>query len=191
MYKGKLKDGRLAAIKVLKSKSKQGINEFLTEIQVISSIKHQNLVELLGCCFEFGHRILVYRYVENNSLAMTFLHRSSHSNINFSWYVRRIICVGIAQGLAFLHEEVHPYIIHRDIKPHNILLDANLRPIIADFGLAKLVDPNISHVTTHPKGTLYVHFSFVYLFHAIFLVYSYMHVFLFVEVTGHRRRYKE
>ncbi|XLT31941.1 hypothetical protein HN873_063233, partial [Arachis hypogaea] len=71
VYKGKLRDGTLAAIKVLSAESKQGVKEFLTEIEVISSIEHENLVKLYGCCVERNQRILVYGYLENNSLAQT------------------------------------------------------------------------------------------------------------------------
>ncbi|KAG6577071.1 Cold-responsive protein kinase 1, partial [Cucurbita argyrosperma subsp. sororia] len=73
VYKGKLKDGKIAAIKVLSAESKQGLKEFLTEINVISVIEHENLVQLYGCCVDDNHRILVYNYLENNSLAQTLL----------------------------------------------------------------------------------------------------------------------
>ncbi|CAL5196807.1 unnamed protein product [Lathyrus oleraceus] len=150
VYKGKLRDGCLVAIKVLSAESKQGVQEFLTEIKVISSIEHENLVKLYGCCVENNHRILVYGYLENNSLAQTLL---GHSNIKFSWDVRHNICVGVARGLAFLHGEVQPHIIHRDIKASNVLLDTDLRPKISDFGLAKLISPNLTHISTRVAGT--------------------------------------
>lgn len=70
---GRLKDGKIAAIKVLSAESRQGVKEFLTEIQVISEIEHENLVKLYGCCVEGNHRILVYNYLENNSLAQTLI----------------------------------------------------------------------------------------------------------------------
>lgn len=73
IFQGRLKDGKIAAIKVLSAESKQGVKEFLTEINVISDIKHDNLVELYGCCVEEDHRILVYNYLENNSLAQTLI----------------------------------------------------------------------------------------------------------------------
>ncbi|KAJ6966821.1 cold-responsive protein kinase 1-like [Populus alba x Populus x berolinensis] len=139
VYKGRLKHGRIAAIKVLSAESRQGAKEFLAEIQAMSEIEHENLVKLYGCCVEDNHRILVYNYLENNSLAQTLLDGGhSHSNIQFSWRTRAKICVGVARGLAFLHEEVKPYIVHRDIKASNILLDKDLTAKISDFGLAKL-----------------------------------------------------
>ncbi|XP_010258651.1 PREDICTED: putative serine/threonine-protein kinase [Nelumbo nucifera] len=153
VYKGILKDGRVAAIKVLSAESKQGVNEFLTEIKVISAIEHENLVKLYGCCIEGNHRILVYNYLEKNSLAQTLL-GGSQSGIQFSWRTRYAICIGIARGLAFLHEGVRPYIVHRDIKASNILLDENLNPKISDFGLAKLIPSNMTHVSTRVAGTI-------------------------------------
>ncbi|XP_009766561.1 cold-responsive protein kinase 1 [Nicotiana tabacum] len=153
VYKGRLKDGKLAAIKVLSVESKQGVREFLTEIKVISSIEHENLVKLYGCCAEGDHRILVYGYLENNSLAQTLL-GGAHSSLQFSWKTRTKICIGVARGLAFLHEEVQPYIVHRDIKASNILLDRDLTPKISDFGLAKLIPADMTHVSTRVAGTL-------------------------------------
>ncbi|XP_057454156.1 cold-responsive protein kinase 1-like isoform X2 [Lotus japonicus] len=153
VYKGKLRNGTLAAIKVLSAESKQGVREFLTEIEVISSVKHENLVQLYGCCVEQDHRILVYVYLENNSLAQSLL-GGGHSSIQLSWQVRRDICIGVARGLAFLHDEVRPHIIHRDIKASNILLDKDLQPKISDFGLAKLIPPGETHVSTLVSGTI-------------------------------------
>ncbi|KAF5477395.1 hypothetical protein F2P56_004041 [Juglans regia] len=153
VYKGRLKDGKIAAIKVLSAESRQGVKEFLTEINVISDIEHENLVKLYGCCVEENHRILVYNYLENNSLAQTLI-GGSQSNIYFNWRTRTKICIGIARGLAFLHEEVRPHIIHRDIKASNILLDKDLTPKISDFGLAKLIPPNMTHVSTRVAGTI-------------------------------------
>ncbi|KAF3442428.1 hypothetical protein FNV43_RR16344 [Rhamnella rubrinervis] len=151
VYKGVFKDGSVAAIKVLSAESKQGIEEFLTEINVIANIEHDNLVKLCGCCAEGNHRILVYGYLENNSLAQTLL--GGHSSIQFNWDARRRICIGVARGLAFLHEDVQPHIIHRDIKASNILLDKDFSPKISDFGLAKLIPPNQTHISTRVAGT--------------------------------------
>ncbi|EXB42561.1 putative LRR receptor-like serine/threonine-protein kinase [Morus notabilis] len=155
VFKGRLKDGKIAAIKVLSAESRQGLKEFLTEIDVISKIEHENLVQLYGCCVEGNHRILVYNYLENNSLAQTLLGgRQRCSNIQFSWRMRFNICVGVARGLAFLHEEVRPHIVHRDIKASNILLGKDLIPKISDFGLAKLIPSNMTHISTRVAGTI-------------------------------------
>ncbi|CAN8312328.1 unnamed protein product [Cochlearia groenlandica] len=155
VYKGRLKDGKIAAIKVLSAESRQGVREFLTEINVISEIKHDNLVKLYGCCVEGNHRILVYNYLENNSLDKTLLAGGyTLSGIQFDWTMRANICIGVAKGLAFLHEEVRPHVIHRDIKASNILLDKDLSPMISDFGLARLMPPNLTHVSTRVAGTI-------------------------------------
>ncbi|KAK4804510.1 hypothetical protein SAY86_004327 [Trapa natans] len=155
VYKGILRDGTAVAIKVLSEKSRQGIREFLNEINVINQIEHENLVKLIGCCVEGKQRILVYEYLENNSLEQTLL-GGSHSSMQFSWQTRCEICLGVAKGLAFLHEDVQPRIIHRDIKASNILLDRYLKPKISDFGLAKLFPANMTHISTRVAGTVSV-----------------------------------
>ncbi|XP_073005216.1 cold-responsive protein kinase 1-like [Typha latifolia] len=153
VYKGKLKDGSVVAVKVLSSDSRQGAPEFLNELNVISNILHENLVRLHGCCVEGDHRILVYEYLENNSLALTLL-GDGLNNIQFNWRTRTRICIGVARGIAFLHEEVQPPVVHRDIKASNILLDKDLNPKISDFGLAKLFPDNMTHVSTRVAGTI-------------------------------------
>ncbi|KAL6623437.1 hypothetical protein ACP70R_033316 [Stipagrostis hirtigluma subsp. patula] len=153
VYMGKLKNGERVAIKVLSSESRQGTKEFLNELSVISNITHNNLVKLRGCCIDGEQKMLVYNYVENNSLAQT-LFGNGHSGIRFDWRTRVKICIGVADGLAYLHEEVRPPIVHRDIKASNILLDSDLSPKIADFGLAKLFPGNMTHISTRVAGTL-------------------------------------
>ncbi|EES14682.1 hypothetical protein BDA96_07G074300 [Sorghum bicolor] len=153
VFRGKLKDGTIVAVKVLSASSRQGIREFVTELTAISDIVHENLITLVGCCAEGSHRILVYNYIENNSLSYTLL-GSGRSNIRFNWRARVKIAVGVARGLAYLHEEIRPPIIHRDIKASNILLDKDLTPKISDFGLARLLPPNATHVSTRVAGTI-------------------------------------
>ncbi|KAL5222783.1 hypothetical protein ABZP36_027496 [Zizania latifolia] len=153
VFRGRLKDGTFVAVKVLSATSRQGVREFINELTAISDIMHENLITLVGCCAEGSHRILVYNYLENNSLQHTLL-GSGRSNIQFNWRARVKIAVGVARGLAFLHEEVHPHIIHRDIKASNILLDKDLTPKISDFGLARLLPPNATHVSTRVAGTI-------------------------------------
>ncbi|KAJ0968951.1 hypothetical protein J5N97_021828 [Dioscorea zingiberensis] len=152
VYKGTLRNGTIIAAKVLSTESKQGLKEFLTEIDTIANVKHPNLVELLGYCVQENDRILVYEYAENNSLDHTLLGRSSRT-ADLNWGVRSAICIGAARGLMFLHEELDPPIVHRDIKASNILLDRNFVPKIGDFGLAKLFPDNITHISTRVAGT--------------------------------------
>ncbi|XP_075482217.1 cold-responsive protein kinase 1-like [Primulina tabacum] len=154
VYKGHFGKGKMGAIKVMSSESRQGKREFLNEIQAIWDIDHENLVKLYGCCVEGDQRILVYEYLENNSLAHRFLGGYCSKTIHFSWVARVKICIGVARGLAFLHEVVTPHIVHRDIKASNILLGKDLTPKIADFGLAKLIPANTTHVSTRVAGTI-------------------------------------
>ncbi|KQJ85319.1 cold-responsive protein kinase 1 [Brachypodium distachyon] len=152
VYKGTIRNRRDVAVKVLSAESRQGTREFLTEIDVISNVKHPNLVELIGCCVEGDHRILVYEYLENSSLDRALLGSNSEP-ANFTWSIRSAICTGVARGLAYLHEEIASPIVHRDIKASNILMDKNYIPKIGDFGLAKLFPDNITHISTRVAGT--------------------------------------
>jgi serine/threonine protein kinase len=153
IVQGKLRNGQKVAIKVLSSESRQGTREFLNELSVISNINHHNLVKLHGCCVDGDQKMLVYNYLENNSLAQS-LFGNSHSSIQLDWKTRVKICIGVASGLKYLHEEVRPVIVHRDIKASNILLDKDLSPKISDFGLAKLFPGNMTHISTRVAGTL-------------------------------------
>ncbi|KMT13207.1 hypothetical protein BVRB_4g086110 isoform A [Beta vulgaris subsp. vulgaris] len=99
VYKGKLRDGTLVAVKVLSAESRQGLREFVTELTVLANIEHENLVKILGCCVEGNHRILVSGYLENNSLSQTLLGQNP-SSIDFNWRTRRNICLGLARGLT-------------------------------------------------------------------------------------------
>ncbi|CAN1284148.1 Cold-responsive protein kinase 1 [Linum perenne] len=150
VYKGTLKSGKQIAVKTLSVHSKQGVREFLNEIRAMSKAKHPNLVELVGCCVQGSNRILVYEFVENNSLEHCLL---GNPNVKLDWGQRAAICLGIARGLAYLHEELVPHIVHRDIKASNILLDGDLNPKIGDFGLAKLFPDDITHISTRIAGT--------------------------------------
>lgn len=152
VYKGQLYDGTMVAVKQLSSKSRQGNREFLNEIGMISCLQHPNLVKLHGCCIEADQLILVYEYMENNSLAHALF--SSKNQLKLDWPTRLRICIGIAKGLAFLHEESRLKIVHRDIKATNVLLDGTLNPKISDFGLARLDEEESSHVITRVAGTI-------------------------------------
>ncbi|KAL3519724.1 hypothetical protein ACH5RR_017873 [Cinchona calisaya] len=151
VYKGKLKNGVPVAVKTLSASSKQGLHEFLTEIETISNVRHPNLVQLIGCCVHGPNRILVYEYLQNNSLDHALLGRSR--TVKLEWSKRAAICMDIARGLAYLHEELVPHIVHRDIKASNILLDKDFTAKIGDFGLAKLFPDNITHISTKIAGT--------------------------------------
>ncbi|ONI10810.1 hypothetical protein PRUPE_4G069300 [Prunus persica] len=153
VYKGILLDGTIIAVKQLSSKSKQGNREFVNEIGMISGLQHPNLVRLYGCCVESNQLLLVYEYMENNSLARA-LFVPEESPLKLDWPTRQNICIGIARGLAFLHEESALKIVHRDIKTTNILLDRDLNSKISDFGLAKLDEEENTHISTRVAGTI-------------------------------------
>ncbi|KAG2318961.1 hypothetical protein Bca4012_054815 [Brassica carinata] len=153
VFKGVLSDGRVVAVKQLSSKSRQGNREFLNEIGAISCLQHPNLVKLHGFCVERSQLLLVYEYMENNSLAQA-LFSPKHKQIPLDWPTRFKICSGIAKGLAFLHEESPLKFVHRDIKATNILLDKDLTPKISDFGLARLDEEENTHVSTKVAGTI-------------------------------------
>ncbi|XP_050234993.1 probable LRR receptor-like serine/threonine-protein kinase RFK1 isoform X2 [Mercurialis annua] len=152
VFKGLLSDGTVIAVKQLSSKSRQGNREFLNEIGMISCLQHPNLVKLLGFCVENDQLLLVYEYMENNSLARALF--DEKSQLKLDWSTRLKICIGIAKGLAFLHEESRLKIVHRDIKATNVLLDKDLNPKISDFGLARLDEGDNTHVSTRVAGTV-------------------------------------
>ncbi|KAI8566851.1 hypothetical protein RHMOL_Rhmol02G0074200 [Rhododendron molle] len=151
VYKGILLDGSVIAVKQLSSKSNQGNSEFVNEIGMISGLQHPNVVRLYGCCVERNQLLLVYEYMENNSLARALY---GECQLNLDWPTRLRICIGIARGLVFLHEESRLKIVHRDIKATNVLLDGNLNPKISDFGLAKLSEDDNTHISTRVAGTI-------------------------------------
>ncbi|KAL8160357.1 hypothetical protein V2J09_001894, partial [Rumex salicifolius] len=151
VYKGVLPGGKQVAVKSLKSGSGQGEREFQAEVDIISRVHHRHLVSLVGYCIAAEKRLLVYEFVPNNTLEY-HLHKSGgKSPLDFSRRVR--IALGSAKGLAYLHEDCHPRIIHRDIKAANILLDYNFEAQVADFGLAKLYNDTNTHVSTRVMGT--------------------------------------
>uniref|UniRef100_A0A0E0LS86 non-specific serine/threonine protein kinase n=1 Tax=Oryza punctata TaxID=4537 RepID=A0A0E0LS86_ORYPU len=151
VYKGKLLDGRMVAVKQLSATSHQGKREFMTEIATISAVQHRNLVKLHGCCIERNTPLLVYEYLENGSLDRAIFDKT---NLNLDWRSRFEICLGIARGLAYLHEESSMRIVHRDVKTSNVLLDADLNPKISDFGLARHYNDSMTHLSTGIAGTL-------------------------------------
>ncbi|GMI89549.1 hypothetical protein like AT1G55200 [Hibiscus trionum] len=135
VYKGKLKDGQLIAAKVRKQESSQGFTEFNSEVSVLSFARHKNIVMLLGYCCKENLNILVYEYICNKSL---YWHLFENTENVLDWHQRRAIAIGTAKGLRFLHEECRGGpIIHRDMRPGNILLTHDLVPMLGDFGLAK------------------------------------------------------
>ncbi|KAJ9562947.1 hypothetical protein OSB04_008107 [Centaurea solstitialis] len=151
VYKGTLDDGRVIAVKQLSVASHQGKSQFIAEIATISAVQHRNLVKLYGCCIDGEKRLLVYEYLENKSLDQALF---GSNNLSLNWSTRFEICLGIARGLSYLHEESRIRIVHRDVKASNVLLDSDLNPKISDFGLAKLYDDKQTHMSTRVAGTI-------------------------------------
>uniref|UniRef100_A0A6N2NEK0 non-specific serine/threonine protein kinase n=1 Tax=Salix viminalis TaxID=40686 RepID=A0A6N2NEK0_SALVM len=150
VHKGVLPNGKEIAVKSLKLGSGQGEREFQAEVEIISRVHHRHLVSLVGYCIAGGQRMLVYEFVPNKTLEH---HLHGKGLPVMDWPARLRIALGSAKGLAYLHEDCHPRIIHRDIKAANILIDNNFEAMVADFGLAKLSSDNYTHVSTRVMGT--------------------------------------
>ena len=151
VHKGILPNGKEIAVKSLKSGSGQGEREFQAEVDIISRVHHRFLVSLVGYCIAEGQKmLLVYEFLPNDTLEF---HLHGKSGNVLDWPTRLRIALGSAKGLAYLHEDCHPKIIHRDIKASNILLDESFEAKVADFGLAKLSQDNATHVSTRIMGT--------------------------------------
>ncbi|ONK71116.1 uncharacterized protein A4U43_C04F4880 [Asparagus officinalis] len=153
VYKGVLKNGNVVAVKKLAiAQASRAKADFQSEVRLISNVHHRNLVRLLGCSSRGADLLLVYEYMANSSLDK-FLFGERRGRL--SWKQRFDVIVGTARGLAYLHQEFHVCVIHRDIKSSNILLDDDFQPKIADFGLARLLPGDQSHLSTKFAGTLY------------------------------------
>ncbi|XP_062189320.1 proline-rich receptor-like protein kinase PERK1 [Phragmites australis] len=150
VHKGVLPNGTEVAVKQLRDGSGQGEREFQAEVEIISRVHHKHLVSLVGYCISGGNRLLVYEFVPNNTLEF---HLHGRGRPTMDWPTRLRIALGSAKGLAYLHEDCHPKIIHRDIKASNILLDLRCEAKVADFGLAKFTSDTNTHVSTRIMGT--------------------------------------
>ncbi|CAM8899245.1 unnamed protein product [Rhodiola kirilowii] len=148
VYKG-LIDKTTVAIKRVSKESRQGVKEYASEIRVISKLRHRNLVQLLGWCHERDEMLLVYEFMPNRSLD-THLFKSE---IALTWASRFKIAQGLASALLYLHEGCNQYVVHRDIKSSNVMLDSAFNTKLGDFGLARLVDHLKISETTNLAGT--------------------------------------
>lgn len=165
VYKARLSSGVTVAIKKLSPDAFQGFREFQAEMETLGKLNHPNIVKILGYCVSNTDRVLIYEFIEKGSLDL-WLHDTSMDGsgasswpseafekfVPLSWATRVKIIRGIASGLAYLHGLPKP-IIHRDIKASNVLLDRNFDAHIADFGLARRIDPSQTHVSTQVAGT--------------------------------------
>lgn len=154
VYKGVLPDNKKVAVKRLQDYySPGGEAAFEREVQLISVAIHKNLLQLIGYCTTSAERILVYPFMQNLSVAHR-LRDLKPGEKGLDWPTRKRVAFGTAYGLEYLHEHCNPKIIHRDLKAANILLDEKFDAVLGDFGLAKLVDAKLTHVTTQIRGTM-------------------------------------
>lgn len=164
VYKGMLDDGTAVAVKKIMESDFRGNEEFLNEVDIISNLRHRNLVPLRGCCAtdeaindgqHESHRYLVYDYMFNGNLNSHLfpVAKDGTRKQPLGWPERKSIMLDVAKGISYLHYGVKPAIYHRDVRPTNILLDAEMRARLADFGLAKENREGQSHLTTRVAGT--------------------------------------
>ncbi|KAF8039988.1 hypothetical protein BT93_B2261 [Corymbia citriodora subsp. variegata] len=151
VYKGLLSESNMEiAVKRVSRGSKQGKKEYVSEVKIISRLRHRNLVQLIGWCHEEGELLLVYEFLPNGSLDTHLFRGKSH----LTWAARYKIALGLASALLYLHEEWEQCVVHRDVKSSNVMLDSNFNAKLGDFGLARLVDHDMGSQTTVLAGTM-------------------------------------
>lgn len=150
VYRGYLTDLDIPiAVKKISRASKQGKKEYLTEVKIISRLRHRNLVQLIGWCHDQGQFLLAYEFMPNGSLDVHLFGKKG----SLVWAVRYKITLGLASALLYLHEEWEQCVVHRDIKSSNIMLDSSFNVKLGDFGLARLMDHELGPQTTGLAGT--------------------------------------
>ncbi|XP_058737889.1 receptor-like serine/threonine-protein kinase ALE2 [Vicia villosa] len=152
VYSGTLEDGAEVAVKLLTKDNQNGDREFIAEVEMLSRLHHRNLVKLIGICIEGRRRCLVYELVPNGSVE-SHLHGDDKTGGPLDWEARMKIALGAARGLAYLHEDSNPRVIHRDFKASNVLLEDDFTPKVSDFGLAREATEGSNHISTRVMGT--------------------------------------
>ncbi|KAA8529840.1 hypothetical protein F0562_034391 [Nyssa sinensis] len=155
VYKGELHDGTKIAVKRMESGvvSEKGLDEFKSEIAVLTKVRHRHLVALLGYCLDGNERLLVYEYMPQGTLSSHLFNWKQEVLKPLEWTKRLTIALDVARGVEYLHSLAHQSFIHRDLKPSNILLGDDMRAKVADFGLVRLAPEGKASVVTKLAGT--------------------------------------
>ena len=155
VYKGELDDGTKIAVKRMEAGviTNKALDEFQSEIAVLSKVRHRHLVSLLGYSIEDNERILVYEYMPQGALSKHLFHWKSFKLEPLSWKRRLNIALDVARGMEYLHSLAHQSFIHRDLKSSNILLGDDFKAKVSDFGLVKLAPDGAKSVVTRLAGT--------------------------------------
>ncbi|KAK9146186.1 hypothetical protein Sjap_006089 [Stephania japonica] len=152
VYHGIMDDGSEVAVKLLTREDQSGDREFMAEVEMLSRLHHRNLVKLIGICIEGRRHCLLYELVHNGSVE-SHLHGNDKRKKALDWDARLKIALGAARGLAYLHEDSNPRVIHRDFKASNVLLEDDFNPKVSDFGLAREATEGSQYISTRVMGT--------------------------------------